>query len=133
MEPLRDNQTQSDLPRVLIIDDDQLVRSALTRSLRRLGYEVVVASTGEEGIEKALSARPAVILCDLRMPGMDGRAVLRSLAAVQPAPVIVMTGQDVDDITDVLQAGALAYIQKPWRAADLARTLRDTIYPPKSP
>jgi DNA-binding NtrC family response regulator len=120
VEPDRDRVEQEG-PRVLVIDDDDLIRAALTRTLRRLGYEVVSASTGEEGIEKVLTAKPAVVLCDLRMPGIGGNATVRLLASSEPAvPVIVMSGQDeIDGLDDLLRAGVLDFLRKPWGAREL--------------
>jgi len=108
--------------RVLVIDDEEEVRTLLDRQLRRLGYEVLQATDGPAGLATALDARPQVILTDLRMPGMDGHTLLRRLSAANlEVPVIVLSGQgNMEDVIDVLRAGALDYLRKPWSPAELA-------------
>jgi CheY-like chemotaxis protein len=111
--------------RVLVIDDEEEVRTLLERQLRRLGYEVLLAVDGAQGLAAALSSRPQVILTDLRMPGMDGHTLLRRLAAAGLAvSVIVMSGHgNMEDVIDVLRAGALDYLRKPWSPAELAAAI----------
>jgi CheY-like chemotaxis protein/HD-like signal output (HDOD) protein len=108
--------------RVLVIDDEEEIRTLLERQLRRLGYEVGHATNGQGGLEAALHSQPQVIITDLRMPGMDGHTLLRRLAAAgADIAVIVMSGQgNMEDVIDVLRAGAVDYLRKPWSSADLA-------------
>ncbi len=71
---------------MLIVDDEEMVRTALTRNLSRLGCDVVVARDGEEALRAALDLKPAVVFLDLRMPGIDGHALLRRLPERGVAP-----------------------------------------------
>src|SRR5260221_7919666 len=108
-----DNQVGNDArPLVLVVDDDAAVSAALERSLKRLGYDVLVAIDGADGFEQALRARPAVVLSDVRMPGIDGHALLRRLTrSGLQASVILMSGQgDVDDAIGALREGAVDYL-----------------------
>lgn len=116
------NDSGSESPgRVLVVDDDELVRIAIERGLKRLGYEVTHAADGQEGLEKLAAARPQVVFLDLRMPGIDGHTFLRRLAgsAIMPAVVVVSGQGDMDDVVDVLRAGAVDYLRKPWVPAEL--------------
>lgn len=121
LDPNMSVDVEPPLETVLVVDDDALVCSSMTRALRRLGYEVLQAENGEDGLEKAARLRPAVVFLDLRMPGMDGHTVLRRLqATASPPRVVVMSGDgDMDDVVDVMRAGAVDYLRKPWSAADL--------------
>jgi CheY-like chemotaxis protein len=77
---------------VLVVDDDKDTLQAPERGLRRLGYQVLSATNGEAGLALALSARPAVILTDIRMPRIDGHTLLRRLAGHDlDAAVVVMS------------------------------------------
>jgi HD-like signal output (HDOD) protein/DNA-binding NarL/FixJ family response regulator len=107
---------------VLVIDDDENIRTLLERQIRRLGYEVLQAGDGLTGLAVATSDKPQVILVDLRMPGIDGHTFLRRLTASGiSASVVAMSGQgNMDDVIDVLRAGVIDYLRKPWSVAELA-------------
>lgn len=120
-----DDLTSDEPPLVLVIDDDEFVRKAMGRNLRRLGCEVLIATDGEEGLRIAADAGPAVVFLDLRMPGIDGHAVLgRLVDAGARASVVVMSGQgDMDDVIGAVRHGAVDYVKKPWTSNDLASAL----------
>jgi DNA-binding response OmpR family regulator/HD-like signal output (HDOD) protein len=107
--------------RILVVDDDLATRSALDRSLRRLGYDVLVAGDGEEGLQLAMQHAPRVVITDIRMPRMDGHTLLRRLAGQgSDGVVIVMSAEgDMQDVIDVLRHGAVDYLVKPWSPSDL--------------
>ena len=117
---------------VLVIDDDRAVRDLLQRFLRKEGFQVIAASSGEEGLRHARELRPSVITLDVVMPGMDGWAVLRSLK-VDPElariPVVVIT--IVDNAEMGYSLGAADYLTKPidWRrlGAAVRRFRRDDL------
>lgn len=107
--------------RVLIIDDDPLVRDSLCGVLREAGYQVDVAADGEAGLRALEAHAPDVILVDLMMPGMNGRQFLRSLRAQDGyarIPVILMTG--VHGLTVPPAAlGASDVVEKPFKVEEL--------------
>jgi len=109
--------------RVLVVDDEEPVRVALGRTLRRLGYEILEAHHGEVGLQMVSTHDPDVIILDLRMPGMDGHTFMQRLQmAGQPsaARVIVMSGQgNIDDVIKILRWGAVDYLRKPWNLTEL--------------
>lgn len=80
------------LKRILVIDDDSTVRDAFDLALEDSGYEVVLADSGETGIEQAIAQRPDMVFLDLRMPGLDGVDVLRRLNDIDSTiPVYIVT------------------------------------------
>ncbi|MEA2699660.1 MAG: two-component system, NtrC family, response regulator AtoC [Myxococcales bacterium] len=114
-----------DRPLVLVVDDDLLIRRSLQQNLRRLGCDVLLAEDGNRALEIAAASHPAVIFLDLRMPGLDGYAVLRRLPAMgSQSSVIVMSGHgQMDDVIDAVRNGAIDYLRKPWKTTELAAAL----------
>jgi two-component system, NtrC family, sensor kinase len=101
---------------VLIIDDSPTFREELKSVLESSGYAVVTAGTGEEGLRAAVDARPAVIVVDGILPGIDGSTVIRRIradAALRSTPCILLTGsEERSDELKALDAGADAYVRK---------------------
>ena len=112
-EPARGDERSTT---VLIIDDSRTFREALQSALESSGYTVVTASTGEDGLRAAVAARPAVIVVDGVLPGIDGATVIRRIradAALRSTPCILLTGsEDRSGELDALDAGADAYVRK---------------------
>jgi signal transduction histidine kinase/CheY-like chemotaxis protein/CHASE3 domain sensor protein len=97
VETPRDRRRLDAEPLVLVVDDDDYVRTVLQEVLERAGYSVIEAADGETAIALAASALPSLILLDLLMPGMDGWTVLRELSAnsaTADIPVLVVSGAD---------------------------------------
>jgi PAS domain S-box-containing protein len=112
-DPLSDSAST-----VLVIDDDRVVRDLLQRFLRKEGFQVLAASSGEEGLRNARELRPSIITLDVVMPGMDGWAVLRALKVdpeLSHIPVLLIT--IVDNAEMGYSLGAADYLTKPidWR------------------
>jgi FixJ family two-component response regulator/HD-like signal output (HDOD) protein len=112
-------------PVVLVVDDEETVRVALTRNISRLGCTVVTASDGEEALRVAPELKPAVVFLDLRMPGLDGHALLRRLPerGVAASIVVMSGGANMDDVIDALRMGAVDFLKKPWSTSELASAL----------
>lgn len=100
---------------ILIIDDDDAIRDMLALYLRTQGYLVASAADGSTGLARCAQTRPTLVMCDLRMPGMDGLEVLEALNRDYPGlPVIVVSGTgDMDDAIKALKLGASDYVTKP--------------------
>jgi two-component system KDP operon response regulator KdpE len=111
--------------RVLVCDDDASLVRALTLALGARGYEVEVAHTGEQGLDRAADRRPAVILLDLGLPGIDGIQVIRALRERSTVPIIVLSArhQSVSKV-EALDAGADDYVTKPFGMDELLARLR---------
>jgi two-component system NtrC family sensor kinase len=101
---------------ILVIDDSATFREELKRALGRLGYCVITASTGEEGLRLAAGRRPAALIVDGVMPGMDGATVIRKLrldAALRSLPCLLLTASEEQDAElRALDAGADAFVRK---------------------
>jgi DNA-binding NtrC family response regulator len=106
--------------RILVVDDEEASRVGLKALLSKWGYEVQEAGSGEEAFEKAAGFRPAVVITDLVMPGLDGLGLLKALQEEQSfATVIILTGQGtIETAVAAMKQGAYDYLTKP---VDVAR------------
>jgi CheY-like chemotaxis protein len=108
---------------ILIIDDNDSVRSVIAATLTHAGFAVREAKNGREGILKVLERRPGLILCDVRMPEMDGYRTLdaiRKVPGTAAIPFILMTGSmGRAEFRHAMVCGADDYLMKPFRASEL--------------
>lgn len=100
---------------ILVIDDDTIVRESIVAYLEDSGFNILQAENGAQGLEVFRECQPDIILCDLRMPKVDGLAVLRSVRSdTQDLPFIVVSGAGVmADVVEALRLGASDYLIKP--------------------
>ena len=116
--------------KVLIIDDERDIREIASLSLTRTGQdEVILASSGSEGLRLAREQRPDAILLDLMMPKMDGRATLQALqqeTSTAGIPVVLMSAAS-DDAKDLAPLGAAGVIPKPFDPITLPARLRSVL------
>jgi DNA-binding NtrC family response regulator len=100
---------------ILVVDDDAAFRQIMGNELKRLGYEVVAVSSGEEALKRLPQTEPDVVLLDLRLPGMDGLKTLQAIHASAPASeVIMLTGHgSIDTAIESIRIGAFDYVVKP--------------------
>ncbi len=112
--------------RVLIIDDEESFRHMLSVILVKEGYEVETSANAEEGLRKAAVSVFDQILCDIRMPGMDGLAFLREIKKTGiETTIIVMSAYGTADIAiEAMKLGAYDYISKPFKPDEIILTLR---------
>ncbi len=101
---------------VLVIDDSATFRNTLGQAFEEAGYEVLLASTGEDGLRLAAARKPSAIVCDSNMPGIDGATVIRRIrldAALRVTPCILLTASDGAGVeVRALDAGADAFVSK---------------------
>jgi CheY-like chemotaxis protein len=113
-------------PKVLIVEDEFLIRLTLTESLSEEGFEIIAAASGQEALD-ALAAHPEVVLLvsDLQLPGdLDGRAVARATRTRTPdLPVIYMTGRS-DAPDGVVASPRDAFLTKPYLPSELCALAR---------
>ncbi|MBD1863521.1 MULTISPECIES: PP2C family protein-serine/threonine phosphatase [Trichocoleus] len=116
------------MPRILVIDDDPVIRLVLMRNLQKQGYEVALARNGEEGSELASQLRPALIICDWMMPGRDGLEVCRQVKAnpdLSTTFFILLTSRgEVEDRVRGLDSGADDFLSKPIEMNELKARVR---------
>nr|WP_202889946.1 response regulator transcription factor [Actinopolymorpha rutila] len=117
---------QTDLVRILVVDDDQGVRDSLRRSLVFNGYDVDLAENGEQALRRVAASSPDAVVLDVMMPRLDGIATCRALRATgNDVPVLVLTARDaVADRVAGLDAGADDYLSKPFALEELLARLR---------
>ncbi len=117
--------------RVLVIDDESLVRTTAAEMLRTLGYEVLLASDGEEGVRFFGEEidRIDVVLLDLIMPGMDGRACAKALQKIDSdVPIVLCSGWGYEALADDLERGGFSgLVRKPYKLSELARAVEQAL------
>ncbi|MDQ4133096.1 MAG: response regulator [Actinomycetota bacterium] len=107
--------------RVVIAEDEAIIRLDLQETLEEEGYEVVGATgRGDEAVELVRDLRPDLAILDIKMPGMDGIAAAREIAAGRWAAVLILTAFSQRDLVErARDAGAITYIVKPFQKSDL--------------
>ncbi|MGZ3772825.1 MAG: response regulator [Pseudobdellovibrionaceae bacterium] len=101
--------------KVLIVDDESLVRRSLSRALKSRGYEVLEASNGNEGLEIWKSWQPDLVFLDVLMPGMTGPEVLKEINGHTQAKVVLMSAFSGEhNIQTAQQMGAHLFVPKPF-------------------
>jgi len=115
------------MPRILLVEDQEMNRDMLSRRLKKRGYEVSIAVDGAEGVDKARSESPDLILMDMSLPVMDGWEATRTLKAdeaTRSIPVVALTAHAMStDREKALAAGCDAYETKPVEFPRLIETM----------
>jgi CheY-like chemotaxis protein len=116
---------------VLVVEDEAALAAAVTDALRDAGYVVDRAADGEEALAKVSASTFDVVVCDLKMPRLDGKAFYRMLAASTPGlarRVVFVTGDVAGtDAEQFLEQSGCRWLAKPFRLADLLRTVREVV------
>lgn len=102
--------------RILVVDDEYLIRWTLQKNLEKAGYGVLVAETGEEALQKIGEEAPDLVLLDINLPGMDGFEVLEKAFRIDQSfiPIMITAFEDVDRVVRAIKLGAFDYIAKPF-------------------
>jgi two-component system KDP operon response regulator KdpE len=115
----------SDLPRILVCDDEPQILRALRVILRDAGYEAVTASTGEEALDRAAVHPPEAAILDLMLPDIDGVELTRRLREWSEMPIVVLSAVGEEDRkVEALAAGADDYVTKPFGPRELIARLQ---------
>jgi CheY-like chemotaxis protein len=120
--------------KILLIEDDAMVSMTAVATLESFGYSVTHAPSGQAALEQVVLHPGSfqLALLDLRMPGMSGEATFEKLRELEPSlPVLVWSGYGAEqDVNAMLEKGAVGFVQKPYRIAELSRTVAAKIRPP---
>jgi DNA-binding response OmpR family regulator len=116
------------MARILVVDDEEIVRSVVVRYLQRDGYETLEAADGLRARDLVEHARPDLVVLDLMVPGIDGLALCRWIRSSSELPVIMLTarGEEADRIVG-LELGADDYITKPFSPRELSARVRTVL------
>lgn len=115
----------SDSARILVADDEPLVRDLLANLLTRKGHEVLLAADGEEALKLFRGNRVDLVLSDVRMPGVNGLQLLKAVKDANPrVPVVLISGYgQVETVVDALKAGAESFLAKPLHMDQLSKVV----------
>jgi len=120
---------------ILLVEDDAMVSMTAVATLQSFGYSVTHAADGKTALEQ-VSTHPGrfqLVLLDLRMPGLSGEATFEKLRELEASlPVLIWSGYGAEqDVSAMLKRGAVGFVQKPYRVAELSRTVAEKIRRPK--
>jgi two-component system KDP operon response regulator KdpE len=115
----------TDVPRILIVDDDVLIQESLTLFLQLRGYLVESATSGHEALKSVARRRPELVVLDLRLPDIGGCDVCERIRQTSDVPIIVLSARSGDhDKVTALERGADDYVTKPFSSDELLARIR---------
>lgn len=116
---------------ILVVDDEEDIRELVRYNLTKAGYDVVAAASGEEGLTLAQQVRPALVVLDIMLPGIDGLEVCRKLRAdpnLSKTPIVMISALGEEkDIVSGLELGADDYVSKPFSPGVLLARVKSVI------
>jgi DNA-binding response OmpR family regulator len=119
------------MAKILIAEDEKDIRELIVFSLTFAGFDVVPAVDGQDAVEKALEAKPDLIMMDVRMPRMTGYeacAKMKTMDEIKDIPVVILSAKGQEsEIQTGLNAGAYEYILKPFAPDELIQRVKDII------
>ncbi|MCX7913366.1 MAG: sigma-54 dependent transcriptional regulator [Thermodesulfovibrionales bacterium] len=119
---------------ILVVDDDQQMRQALTEAIRRLDYEVTVSASGKDALAKLRNHDFSLVITDMKMPTMSGLELLREIKQLSPKlPVLVITAfGTIENAVETMKEGAVDYLLKPFSFEKLQKAIDSIIKKDKS-
>jgi len=116
-------------PKVLIVDDEEVLRNILARFMNKAGYETLEAKDGKQAIELYKISKPFIVLSDIMMPKMDGLTLLKEIKKIDSrAMVVLMTGYGNEDILlDALRGGAMNFFKKPFNFQEIIKFVENAL------
>ncbi len=121
--------------KALIVEDHPDMLLILTYLLETMGFAVISANNGKEGVKKAIKEKPDLIFMDIMMPGMDGREAtrrIRSNSEAKEIPILAITAiTDKSQLRECIEAGCNDVIVKPFNARDLQEKIHAVLDPPR--
>ncbi len=132
--PQKAKKTKKPQASVLVVDDERPIRSTLEDILTLEGYSVQLAENGKQALTLYQQEKVDLVLCDIKMPGMDGVEVLEALLAIRPTPIIMVSGHGtIETAVQAVRLGAFDYIEKPLDLNRLLTSLREALSEKKKP
>ncbi|WP_418791151.1 response regulator [Phosphitispora sp. TUW77] len=115
--------------KILIVDDQRGVRRLLYEAFNEEGYEVEMAASGYEALEKVKNAMPDLILMDMKMPGMNGLETLHEIKKINDSVVVIMMTAygELEIVTEAMKLGIKEYITKPFDINELRATIKKLV------
>ena len=130
-EPKKDTRIHKGVETILLIDDEQMIIEITSKMLEKLGYKVLTATSGKQGIDIFQNSRKKIdlVILDMIMPGLSGKEAFDILRQKNPTvKVLLSSGFSVDSqAKDIMAAGCKGFIQKPFTMAQLSRKLREIL------
>lgn len=123
---------EANTKKILLVEDEEAIRTVLADKLRREGFQVIEGKDGEEGLSLSLREHPDLILLDIVMPKMDGLTVLKKLREDEwgkEVKVILLTNlSDVDKVAEALHGGSYNYLVKSdWKIEDVVKKVKEEL------
>ncbi|WP_030264646.1 two-component system response regulator CseB [Streptomyces sp. NRRL B-24484] len=116
------------MPRILIVEDDEVIREATQMALERYGFPVDTAADGLQGLERFRARRPDLLLIDVMLPLLDGVGLCRRVREESNLPILMMSARgEAVDVVSGLEAGADDYVVKPFEIAVLVARIRTVL------
>jgi two-component system, cell cycle sensor histidine kinase and response regulator CckA len=116
---------------VLLVDDEEMVLNAVEQMLKKMDYEVLLASTGQEALDlyKGNKDKIDIVLLDMVMPGIGGGETYDKMKEIDPElKVLLLSGYSVDgQATEILKRGCNGFIQKPYDMKELSQTIKEIL------
>jgi DNA-binding response OmpR family regulator len=110
--------------RILVVDDNYDILELVQRVLETEGYDVMIARDGREALQREMTSKPDVIVCDVNLPGLDGWEVCRQIKARRNVPIMLLTVRaERGDIERSFHAGADDHLPKPFDIAEFLRRI----------
>ncbi len=108
--------------RILVVDDEHLIRWSLEQSLKKQGYEVAIAASGEDALKQVQEEAPELMLLDIQLPGMDGLSVLQRIKEIDSEIIVIMVTAlgILETAVKAMRLGAFDYINKPFNLDELS-------------
>ncbi|MGO9028336.1 MAG: response regulator transcription factor [Acidimicrobiales bacterium] len=117
--------TTDEKVRVLVVEDEESYREAMSSGLRREGYEVDLAADGIDGLARFAERPPDIVLLDVLLPGMHGNEVCRRMRQIAPVPIVIVSAVDTElDVVLGLELGAAGYVTKPFHLRELVARMQ---------
>jgi two-component system response regulator RegX3 len=119
------SQPDDDQVRVLVVEDEESYREAMSSGLQVEGYHVELAADGTEGLARFIESPPDIVLLDVLLPGISGIEVCRRMRAIAPVPIVMVSAVDTElDVVLGLELGAADYVTKPFHLRELVARIQ---------